>query len=153
MQSMYVYIVPFVAGCSYDWTSTAPAPTLVGAPLQPGQYTKLNALPASHSSLVIAADGSPWAGFCEFRGVTGSRGACTRLHLARIDGAPGDELLEGDILFLTNQNVFVIHFGMNGAQSTVTTHDPGDPRADTITPVPSAPPSTAPGATPPTAPL
>ena len=85
-------------GCAFQWDSAAPQVTTVGEMPSLAALPRLNHLPSGTPNLMLGEGNVPWASFCEFSApaTLGGRSVCRRVHLARLDGAPGDEILDGE---------------------------------------------------------
>jgi hypothetical protein len=133
MRARTVYIAMYIQmaalpGCSFDWTDVQPPLVLVGEPPAPGSLQPLNTLPAGHSSPFEGPDGAPWAAFCEYR-PEAERRACTRMHLARLDGTPGDDVVEARAATMSAMPTILLRYRalyvLDG--ETLAIHRPGDP--------------------------
>lgn len=127
-------------GCVAEWNGSDSGLQVSGDPPSLQSFRKLNQDTAGLATLARGPDGAPWTMFCEWRGAGGLRvagNACKRMHLVRLDGAPGDEQITGDGLIVRLKALYVVHDLPEGAtpptMRTITIHRPGEPAADDVT--------------------
>ena len=123
-----------LAGCTAQWDSAAPAISLDGEQPSLSSLRKLNTMNAGFANYTEDKSGAPWTAFCEYSSNTlgaSSRG-CKRMHLARIDGQPGDEVVLADDFAITRYALFVMRDDAVANRRIVTLHRAGDPAADDV---------------------
>ena len=130
-----------VSGCIAKWDTSAPGIALDGPVPTSASLPRLNVMPAGSASLLRGNDGAPWTGFCEFSSSSplAKRNTCKRMHLVRLDGAAGDEVIEADDFAVRYTALYVGRDTPSGASldpplaRTLTIHRPGDAPATDVT--------------------
>ncbi len=128
-------LVLLCSACTLKWDGNAPAVELTGTPPTFASLRKLNTSTSSRASLMTGPDGAPWAAFCEFwsRGSGNNARNCKRMHLVRIDGLPGDEMISADSFQLRPTALFVLRDDPETQRRSFTMHFPGDPETSDVT--------------------
>jgi hypothetical protein len=124
-----------LAGCTFTWNAGEPALPLSGSPPSLSSLTRLSTVPSSRATLMLGADGAPWAAFCEFAtdGTGGNGRGCRRMRLRRLDDVPGDESIEADGFQLHYTELYVIHEDPDTVTRAITLHHPGAAASDDVT--------------------
>ena len=139
VQMCRLCIVALCTSCTLEWNNQAPVLALTGPEPSLDSLGHINTLPAQNPFLMTGPDGAPWAAFCEYRSTSplAMRGSCARTHLVRLDGKPGDEVIEADG-FSTHPDMLyeTVANPTDATQMTLTMHRPGD-RSDASFTLPS----------------
>lgn len=118
--------------CSWTLDSEAPDVQLVGAPKDRGSLVQLNAAPAGGVSILLGADGAPWAALDEtpqraFVLLPGTRPATdTVIHLVRLLDPPAEEVLRAPQVALTGRDLLLQHPMLELQPTQIVLHRPGE---------------------------